>query len=61
MKYVAALVFGALVILAVVYVFSLPKAGNPCLTEGERKFHSTGKIVKCEGGRWVLHHGTPPQ
>ena len=55
----------ALVVLAAVTIIVMianPDPGDECLygQEGVVKFHSTGKVVVCEGGTWVLKNGTAP-
>jgi hypothetical protein len=61
LKYIAFILFVALVVLGAMWVMSLPKVGDSCSPENSTKFHSTGKIVVCEGGKWILRSGTPPR
>ena len=49
------LIIGAIAIIA--WVRSLPVPGEACSVENETKFHSTGKVVVCQNGRWVLMNG----
>lgn len=48
--------------LVIIVMIANPDPGDPCTSsqKGVSKFHSTGKIVECDGTTWVLKNGTPP-
>lgn len=56
------LVIVILAALAVITNLANPDPGDKCVygQEGVVKFHSTGKVVVCEGGTWVLKNGNAP-
>lgn len=62
MRALLMLVLGVLVIVVVIVMIANPDPGDRCLAsqKGVTKFHSTGKIVECDGVTWVLKNGTAP-
>lgn len=50
-------ILGIAVIAIVLWVFTLPVAGERCVTEGASKFYATGKVAVCQGGIWVIKRG----
>lgn len=48
-------IVGALLLLAALAACREP--GERCEEEGKVVHYSTGKVLKCEGGRWVKYNG----
>lgn len=46
--------FAALFLLALT---ACDEPGENCAEEGKSKFYSTGKILTCENGKWVMKNG----
>jgi hypothetical protein len=47
----------AIAILALGLLTACDEPDDACTEEGKSKFYSTGKILTCENGKWVLRNG----
>lgn len=59
--WVASLVLLLVVLAAVVVIVKIrnPEPGDICLNSqrGVTKFYSTGKVIECDGDKWVVKNG----